>query len=78
MDLTCLSRISLSFENNKNDSLMTLVFIGFATKNRNNMTPHHEMDLNSLVLLDLKVTYVLTRDLVTKITSQELSLSRTS
>ena len=61
MDLTCLSRISLSLENNKNDSLITL-FIGFATKNRKNMTPHHEMDLNSLVLRDLKATYVLTRD----------------
>ena len=59
MDLTCLSRISLSLENNKNDSLITL-FIGFATKNRKNMTPHHEMDLNSLVLRDLKA--VLTRD----------------
>ena len=61
MDLTCLSRISLSLENNKNDSLITL-FIGFATKNRKNMTPHHEMDLNSLVLRDLKATYVLTCD----------------
>ena len=59
MDLTCLSRISLSLENNKNDSLITL-FIGFSTKNRKNMTPHHEMDLNSLVLRDLKA--VLTRD----------------
>ena len=53
MDLTCLSRISLSLENNKNDSLITL-FIGFSTKNRKNMTPHHEMDLNSLVLHNLK------------------------
>ena len=53
MDLTCLSRISLSLENNKNDSFITL-FIGFSTKNRKNMTPHHEMDLNSLVLRDVK------------------------
>ena len=40
MDLTCLSRISLFLENNKNDSLITL-FIEFATKNRKNMLPHH-------------------------------------
>ena len=26
------------------------------------MAPHHQMDLNSLVLCDLKATYVLTRD----------------
>ena len=26
------------------------------------MTPHHEMDLNSLVLRDLKAAYVLTCD----------------
>ena len=26
------------------------------------MTPHHEMELNSFVLRDLKATYVLTRD----------------
>ena len=59
MDLTCLSRIRLSLENNKNDSLITL-FIGFSTKNRKNMTPHHEMDLDSIVLRDHKV--VLTRE----------------
>ena len=56
MDLTTLWRISLSLKNNKNDSLITL-FIGFANKNQKNMTPHHEMALNSLVLQD-----VLTRD----------------
>ena len=53
-----------------------------ATKNRKNMTLHDEMDLNGLVLRDLKATYVLTCDLVTeentKITSRELNLSRTS
>ena len=59
MNLTCLLRISLSFENNKSDSLITL-FIGFATKNRMNMTPHHQIDLNSLVLRNLKA--VLTRN----------------
>ena len=61
MDLICLSRISLSLENSKNDSYI-FTFIGFATKNRKIMTPHHEMNLNSLVLRDLKTTYVLTRD----------------
>ena len=30
--------------------------------NRKNMTPHHEMNHNSLVLRDRKATYVLTRD----------------
>ena len=61
MDLTCLSRISVSVENNKNFNY-SIIFIGSATKNRPNMTPHHEMNLNSLALRDLKATCVLTRD----------------
>ena len=62
MNLICLSRINLSLENNNNDFLITLLSFCLATKNRKNITPHHEMDLNSLVLRDLKATYFLTRD----------------
>ena len=50
MDLTCLSRINLSLENNKNNSLITLS-IGFTIKNQKNMTPYHEIDLNSKAVL---------------------------
>ena len=35
-------------------------FIVFVTKNRKIMTPHHEMNFNTLVLRDLKATNVLT------------------
>ena len=59
MDLICLSRISLSLENKKNNSYN---FIGFVTNNRKIITPHHEINLNSLDLCDLKTTYALTRD----------------
>ena len=43
-------------------TLITIIFIGFAAKNQKNMTPHHEMNLNSLALHDRKATYALTRD----------------
>ena len=43
--------------------LITLIiFIGFATKDRKNVTPHHEMSLNSFALGDSKATYALTCD----------------
>ena len=63
MDLICLSRISLSLENKKNNSYN---FIGFVTNNRKIITPHHEINLNSLDLCDLKTTYALTRDRTTE------------
>ena len=61
MDVTCLSRISVSLENSKNFNY-SVIFIGFATKNRKTMTPHHGVNLASLVLCDLKATYDLIRD----------------
>ena len=43
------------------------------------MTPHHEMNLNSLDLRDLKTTHALTRDRKEqKKFTRELSLSKTS
>ena len=51
VNLTCLSSITLSFENNKNDSLTTLLSVLVSQPrtertwhlNRKSMTPHHQV-----------------------------------